>query len=101
MQRKKSKSRRLDSAQITQDASATSDVQFSTPVRRTEYYTALPSLSWQGVYYQVFHPDTFDLLGTLQSAWRTYSPGVRLATTWRTGPIRAITSTRPGTTSKS
>ncbi len=30
MQRKKSKSRRLDSAQITQDASATSDVQFST-----------------------------------------------------------------------
>ena len=62
------------------------DLTVSTPTQRTEYYSALPTLNWQGVYYSVFDPATFSLLGAYQSAWRTYSPGTSFATTWAGTP---------------
>jgi hypothetical protein len=62
------------------------DLTLTTPTQRTEYYSALPSLNWQGVYYSVFDDATFTLLGAYQSAWRTYSPGTSLSTTWAGQP---------------
>lgn len=59
-----------------------SDLSLSTPTQRTEYYSASPDINWQGVYYSVFNPDPFELLGAYQSAWRTYSPGTSYSTTW-------------------
>lgn len=59
-----------------------SDLTLTTPTQRTEYYTARPDVTWQGVYYSVFDDSTFSLLGAYQSAWRTYSPGTSYATTW-------------------
>jgi hypothetical protein len=59
-----------------------SDVEFTTPLQRTEYYTALPGLSWAGVYYAVFSPSPFELLGQFDSSWVTYQPGTSSSTVW-------------------
>ena len=46
------------------------------PTQRTEYYSALPSINWQGAYFSVFTPDPFLLLGAYRErlahihAWR-------------------------------
>jgi hypothetical protein len=58
------------------------DVQISTPLQRTEYYTALPGLSWEGVYYSVFSDSPFELLGSFENAWTSYQPGTSSSTTW-------------------
>jgi hypothetical protein len=59
-----------------------SDVTITTPMQRTEYYTARPDLSWEGVYYAVFDPASFTLLSEIDSSWTAYQPGVSYATTW-------------------
>jgi hypothetical protein len=59
-----------------------SDVQITTPLQRTEYYTALPDLTWEGVYYPVYIPSPFTLLGELDSSWLTYQPGSSSSVTW-------------------
>lgn len=57
-----------------------SDLTLVTPLQRVEYYTARPDLSWQAVYYPVFDPKTFTLLGELDSSWRSYQPGISYST---------------------
>lgn len=57
-----------------------------TPAERTEYYSALPNLYWQGDYYAVYVDDPFELLAPYQSAWRMYSPGPSPSTTWAGTP---------------
>lgn len=67
------------------------DVQFTEPTYRVEYYTARPDLTWQALLFSVFDPRQFYLLGGYQSAWRTYEPRTRLATTWGGGqPIHPV-----------
>jgi hypothetical protein len=58
------------------------DVSITTPMQRTEYYSALPDLSWEGVYYSVFSSSPFELLGELDSAWTSYQPGTSSSVTW-------------------
>jgi hypothetical protein len=58
------------------------DLTVTTPMRRTEYYSAGPSLSWEGVYYAVFVPTTFELLSEFDSSWVSYQPGDRTSVTW-------------------
>ncbi len=59
-----------------------SDLTFTAPMQRTEYYSAVPTLNWQGLDYSIFDAATFTLLGAIQSAWRTYLPGTSFSTTW-------------------
>jgi hypothetical protein len=59
-----------------------SDAQLSTPLQRTEYYSALPDLSWEGVYYSLYNPNPFELLGEFDGAWTTYQPGTSSSTIW-------------------
>jgi hypothetical protein len=59
-------------------------VPITTPTERTEYYSALPDLSWQGIYYSVF--TSSPLVGLYWGAWRTYQPGTSSATTWGDTP---------------
>jgi hypothetical protein len=59
-----------------------SDVTITTPMQRTEYYTARPDLSWEGVYYAVFDQTSFTLQSEIDSSWTAYQPGVGYATTW-------------------
>ncbi|HEY1914644.1 MAG TPA: hypothetical protein VGH27_03620 [Streptosporangiaceae bacterium] len=59
-----------------------SDVNFTTPLQRTEYYTVQPDLSWEGVYYGVFSASPFELLGSLDSSWTTYQAGTTSSTVW-------------------
>jgi hypothetical protein len=61
-------------------------VPFTTPMQRTEYYTAHPQVSWSGSYYASYKEATFQLLGIHQTAWRTFSPGATSAATWG-GPL--------------
>ncbi|MBO0835980.1 MAG: hypothetical protein J2P28_10730, partial [Actinobacteria bacterium] len=63
-----------------------SDLFFTTPTERTEYYSALPNLNWQGVYFAVFTFSPFVIAGQYQSAWRTYEPGANMSTTWGDTP---------------
>lgn len=63
-------------------------LELTLPTRRTEYYTARPDLSWQGLVSTVFRPSTFGELGMLESSWRSYRPGTRSATTWAGQPQR-------------
>jgi hypothetical protein len=62
------------------------NLEFVTPTQRTEYYSARPDLIWAGLDFTVFNSDPFTLLGPLESVWRTYSPGTRLATIWAGQP---------------
>ncbi|MGI8700349.1 MAG: hypothetical protein ACR2JU_03935 [Nocardioidaceae bacterium] len=78
-----------------------SGVELTTPTRRTEYYTARPDLTWSGLYFSVFDYDTFDLLGEIDSSWRSYQPGIAYATRWGgqpTHPRLLETHIYPGTT---
>jgi len=59
-----------------------SDLPITTPTERTEYYSALPSINWQGVYYAVFTFNPFVIAAQYQSAWTTYQPGTSSTTTW-------------------
>lgn len=64
-----------------------SDLPLTTPTERTEYYSALPSINWQGVYYAVFtFTPSFVIAGQYQSAWTTYQPGTNSTTTWAGSP---------------
>ena len=58
------------------------DLPMTTPVQRTEYYTASPEMAWQGVYYAVFISSSFTLLSEFDSSWRSYQPGESYPTTW-------------------
>ena len=58
------------------------DLPVSTPLQRTEYYTASPDMAWEGVYYAVYKSSSFTLLGELDSSWLSYQPGESYATTW-------------------
>lgn len=59
------------------------DLPITTPIERTEYYSALPDINWQGVYYSVFtFSPSLVIAGQYQSAWTTYQPGTNLTTTW-------------------
>jgi hypothetical protein len=58
------------------------DVPITTPLQRTEYYTALPYLYWEDVYYSVFSSSPFELLGELDSSWVSYQPGTSSPVTW-------------------
>lgn len=53
----------------------TSDVQFSVPTQRTEYYLASNDLEWEAFDYQVYVPDPFTLLGEIDSSWRSFESG--------------------------
>jgi hypothetical protein len=59
-----------------------SDVNLTLPLQRTEYYTAIPDLSWEGLYYGVFSDSPFELLGSIDGAWTTYQPGTSSSTIW-------------------
>lgn len=58
------------------------DLTLTTPLQRTEYYTASPAVSWEGVYYAVYNPSPFILLSQFESSWRSYQPGDSYSTTW-------------------
>jgi hypothetical protein len=58
------------------------DFNVTTPMQRTEYYTALPGLSWEGVYYSYFDSNPFELIGEFDGSWVTYQPGQVSATVW-------------------
>jgi hypothetical protein len=58
------------------------DTTLNTPAQRTEYYSANPSLSWEGVYYAVFVQSPFELLSEFDSSWVSYQPGDRTSVTW-------------------
>jgi hypothetical protein len=58
------------------------DLTITTPMQRTEYYSALPDLAWEGVYYTVFSSSPFELLGELDSSWTSYQPGTSSSVTW-------------------
>ncbi|MBO0831889.1 MAG: hypothetical protein J2P29_07955, partial [Actinobacteria bacterium] len=72
---------RFGAAPWQQDVFA-ANFQFTTPTERTEYYSARPDVIWSGLDFTVFDSNPFALLGTVQSAWRSYSPGTSFATTW-------------------
>lgn len=65
-----------------------SDVTITTPMQRTEYYSALPDLAWEGVYYSVFDSSSFTLLGELDSSWTSYQPGTNSSVTWGGQPAQ-------------
>jgi hypothetical protein len=58
------------------------DVNITTPMQRTEYYTANPSLAWEGVYYAVFSTSPFEFLSEFDSSWTSYQPGDSTSVTW-------------------
>lgn len=53
----------------------TSDVQFTVPTQRTEYYLASNDLEWEAFDYQVYVPNPFTLLGEIDSSWRSFESG--------------------------
>ncbi len=59
-----------------------SDVPFTSPTQRTEYYSARKNLAWSGVDYQVYVSDPFTLQGEIDSSWRTYKPGYSASLVW-------------------
>jgi hypothetical protein len=59
-----------------------SDLTVTTPMQRTEYYSANPSLAWEGVYYAVFVSSTFELMSEFDSSWVSYQPGDSTSVTW-------------------
>jgi hypothetical protein len=58
------------------------DVNLTTPLQRTEYYTALPDLTWSGDYNAVFSASPFELLSEFDSSWTSYQPGTTSSTVW-------------------
>jgi hypothetical protein len=56
-------------------------VEFTTPTRRTEYYTARPDVTWNAIYVSDFS-DEHPYLGMYVTGARTYEPGTTDATTW-------------------
>lgn len=65
-----------------QDFLFAEDLTITTPMQRTEYYSANPSLAWEGVYYAVFVPAPFELLSEFDSSWVSYQPGDSTSVTW-------------------
>lgn len=63
-----------------------SDIAFTTPLRRIEYYNADRNLMFSGVDYQVYVPDPFTLVGEIDSSWRTYKGGYRATEPWGDDP---------------
>lgn len=72
-----------------------SDLPITTPMQRTEYYSALPDLTWEGVYYRVFSSSPFELLGELDSSWTSYQPGTSSSVTWGGQPQQPRLLTEP------
>lgn len=63
-----------------------SDVAFTTPLRRVEYYNADPNLEFAGVDYQVYISDPFTLIGEIDSSWTSYTGGYKATEPWGDDP---------------
>ncbi len=52
-----------------------SDLQFTAPMSRTEYYSSGNDVQWEAFDYSVYTPDPFTLLGEIDTSWTTYKAG--------------------------
>ncbi len=59
----------------------------TTPLVRTEYYSANPQVAWQHVIFPYVDNATFTLEGETNSAWRKYTPGVTSSSHWFGQPL--------------
>lgn len=72
-----------------QDVVGSTDTTFTTPTRRTEYYSAGSAVTWSGSDYQVFNLAQGKLQGELDSSWASYHAGQQLpAATWGGSPAQ-------------
>lgn len=59
----------------------------STPLARTEYYSANSQLAWQYDLISEVNQATFDFEGEYTETWRTFAPGAAPATHWLHQPL--------------
>lgn len=64
-----------------------SDFNVTTPLMRTEYYSANPQIYWQHTLFPYFDPKNFYLEGEYDSAYQIYRPGTTTRTTWLGQPL--------------
>jgi hypothetical protein len=61
---------------------ATTLVPLTTPLKRTEFYTASPDVTWSGNYFAVDQTSPSAFLGQLTSSWTSYHAGQSSRTVW-------------------
>ena len=73
-------------AQSWQTFLIASDLQFTAPMSRTEYYSTGTATLWQGIDFSVYDPGAFTLNGEIDTGWTNYTAGAHTTESWRGQP---------------